>query len=206
MPKAEITGFMILNAITRVLQSYQEISLTDVIQISCILIKLSSAGGKDIMYEADHNKYLNFYSSFSRGHIKQMHESDDDFLCLPKSILMGYSCQANPKLYKRLLKSPELLRRMAKAAMRRAKLDHNGPCNMMDVRILQESVVCRLVIYDKELRNAIVYIGPPSKHPVVHLCLFDDHFSWIKSVKKYLKTNYYCLECNVSRFILTLQT
>ena len=199
--RKEITGDKILNTISRVLQSYEEIKITDVIHITATIVSPGSGGGKLInAHEADHNLYVKHYSKAQHGHIKSFSTPSqrDNNLCLPKCIVMGYLFHRDKKLYRKLRRNPARLRNAARLLMREAGLTHDGPCTFDDLKALQLAAACRVVVFDKQLLNAIIHMGKANRQPVVHLCLFDGHYTWIKSINRYMKTDYYCLECNVS--------
>ena len=179
------------------MQSYEEIDITDVINITATLVVPGSGGGKP--NEADHNLYVKHYTKARNGHIKNFSKpSERDYLCLPKCIVMGYLFHRDKKLYRKLQRNPKRLRNAARLLMREAGLTHDGPCTFDDLKALQVAAACRIIVYDKQLLNTIIHSGKANKQPVVHLCLFDGHYTWIRSITRYMKTNYYCLECKVS--------
>ena len=173
-PRKEITGYKILNIITRVLQSYEEINITDVINITATLVVPGSGGGKLInAHEADHNLYVKHYTNAHCGHIKSFSKlSERDKLCLPKCIVMGYLFQRDRKLYRKLLRNPRRLRNAARLLMREAGLTHDGPCTFDDLKALQVAAACRVIVYDKQLLNAIIHSGKANRQSFENVCLY----------------------------------
>ena len=198
-----MAGWKILEATLRVLQSHQHISVHNPVHINVVQVHNPQGSGKILHpLEHSHRAYIDKYTRSRQNRLIRTCEGDFDHLCLPKAIILGWYYQTDRKRYRELTHDDDALQRLARKRLTKTGIPDDGPCGMDAVKMLQAGCNARIIIYDKQRLNAVVHCGP--KHATtIHVCLFEEHYTLIRSINAYMNTTYYCVECRV-RFIIMI--
>ena len=192
MPQGEMAGWKVMSAVERVLQSYQEINIQRPVHINVVQVRNPTGAGK-------------FGPSYAHSHRLDLQRSkkliptcdgDWDNLCFPKAVMLGWFYLVNRARYKELSTDHLELRRVARETLRRAGVTHDQACGMEEVKQVQAVSNARIIVYDRQMLNATIHAGPRRQH-TIHICLFEGHYTLIRSIKSYMNCSYYCVECKV---------
>lgn len=192
MPRGEMAGWKILQCVQRVLQSHEEISIHRPVHMNVVQVANPTGAGRRRKHENSHRL------SIEQGQRRLIPTCDGEWdnLCLGKAIVLGMFYQRDRPRYIDVKNDRFELKRLARLLLHRAGVTHGGACGLDDVKLVQSVINARLIVYDKQRLNAVIHNGP--KHgTVIHLCLFEEHYTLIQSIKAYMNTSYYCVECQV---------
>lgn len=206
--QGEAAGWKVLRETKRVLQSYQEINMRHPVHINVLQMSNPSGSGRPSLHfplEHNHEEYMKRFTTGNNSRLIATCDGKLDHLCLPKAFLLGWWYQKEDRaMYAELKRDHELLQDYAREMLVKCDITHNGPCGLDDVRKIQNIVNARLIVYDKQRLNAVIYCGPKfdkqgkAFDKTIHICLFDNHYTVIRAINAYMNCGYYCVECRVS--------
>lgn len=186
-PRRFIRGWKVLRTLQRVLVSYVEISVHNPCHVNLILIENPTGGGTKFLY--DHARHVNYYS---RGHGRLIKTCIGDNYCLGVAVILGWYYYTNKTRYKQLCRNRKRLDRLGALVLERAGIE--PPCGIDDVKRLQAIINAQLIVFDKQKLSAVVHCGDAHKVTIA-LCLYDNHYTLIRSIPRYLNKTFYCLPC-----------
>ena len=181
----ELEAEMLINYITKVMQSSRVLSLDDKLTFKTSVIQAVHGGS---------GRRVEFI--FKKQSIVRV-KVENDQLCALRAIVIGKALADESIDYISIANSRNSIQtRMAYDLAHKIKLDHMKPIGIVELKIIETYLEeYQLYVIDAHCMNSFIYIGP-EKAKKIHLYYHDNHYDLIKSLKGFFTSKQFCYECN----------
>ena len=183
----DLTADMIVNEISKVVQSNKILTLDNQISFHTIIMHSITGGGGGIKRL---DKFL-----FKKQSVVRINANKDDSLCGLRAIIVGKAAADKDADYFRVRRSGSSLQnRRAIEIASKLGFNFDEKIGIKEIKIIEEYLKdYQFIVIDGDTINEIIYIGP-QKEKKIMLYHHNQHFDTIKSLPGFFSKKNYCFK------------